>query len=65
MKGHPPSKQLMAHCRRELLHTQWEVLLDEEFLIAYKHGIVVVCCDGNARRFYPRLITYSGDYKEK
>ena len=55
----------MTHCRRELLHAQWDVLLDDKLLKAYKHGIVVDCCDGVMRRFYPRFFTYSADYKEK
>jgi hypothetical protein len=65
MKGHPPSDALVTHCRREVLHAQWDILLDEEFLIAYEHGIVIECCDEITRRFYPRLLTYSADYKEK
>lgn len=55
----------MAHCQREFIHEQWKVLLDEEFLEAYKHGIVITCCDGVKRRFYPRFFTYSADYPEK
>ena len=31
----------------------------------YVHGIVIKCCDGVLRRFYPRLFTYSADYPEK
>ena len=65
MKGHPPSQPLMTHCRRELLHAQWDILLDDEFLEAYEHGIVIECCDEITRRFYPRILTYSADYKEK
>jgi hypothetical protein len=55
----------MAHCRREVLHAQWEVLLDDEFLEAYAHGIVIDCCDDITRRFYPRIFTKSVDYPEK
>ena len=55
----------MTHCRREVLHAQWAILLDNEFLEAYKHGIVIECCDGVVRRFYPRILTYSADYPEK
>ena len=58
-------KPLMTHCRREVMHAQWAILLDDEFLEAYKHGIVVKCCDGITRRFYPRILTYSADYPEK
>jgi hypothetical protein len=59
------SKELMTHCRREVLHAQWSILLDDEFLEAYMHGIVIMCCDGISRRFYPRILTYSADYPEK
>lgn len=55
----------MTHCQRELLHAQWGVLLDEELLDAYEHGIVIMCGDGVERRFYPRIFTYSADYPEK
>jgi hypothetical protein len=41
------------------------LLLDEEFLNAYQHGMVIECCDGATRRFYPRIFTYSADYQEK
>src|SRR5262245_26895967 len=60
-----PSEDLMTHCRREVLHAQWEILFDAEFLIAYEHGIVMESCDSVMRRFYPRIITHSGDYKER
>lgn len=55
----------MAHCHHELLHEQWKVLLDEEFIHAWIHGIVLLCSDGVKRRFYPRIFTYSANYPEK
>jgi hypothetical protein len=60
-----PNKVFMAHCHREAFHAQWTTLLDDEFIEAYTHGIVIKCCDGITRRFYPRLFTYSADYPEK
>jgi hypothetical protein len=39
--------------------------LDDEFLEAWKHGILVKCYDGVVRRLYLRIITYSADYPEK
>lgn len=60
-----PGKKLFTHCRRETLHAQWEILLDDDFVEAYQHGIVVECCDRLMRRFYPRIFTYSADYQEK
>ncbi|KAJ3526401.1 hypothetical protein NMY22_g10179 [Coprinellus aureogranulatus] len=59
----PPA--LLTHCQRELFHEQWRHLLDDEFIHAYCHGIVVTCYDGLERRFYPRILTYSADYPEK
>lgn len=55
----------MAHCQRESLHAQWSILLDDRLLEAYEHGIVSKCCYSITRRFYPRFLTYSADYKEK
>jgi hypothetical protein len=55
----------MTHCQRELLHAQWKVLLDDEFLEGYEYGIVIECCDGITRRFYLRIFGYIADYPEK
>jgi hypothetical protein len=58
-------KEILTHCRRELMHAVWRVLLDDDFLHAYKYGIVIKCHDGVERRVYPRIFTYSADYPEK
>jgi hypothetical protein len=57
--------ELTSHCRRECIHAQWKIILDDEFWDAYEHGIVIECCDGITCRFYPRILTYSADYPEK
>ncbi|RXW23311.1 hypothetical protein EST38_g2533 [Candolleomyces aberdarensis] len=56
---------VLTHCHRELFHAQWKVLLDDEFMHAYEHGIIIECIDGVKRRFFPRIFTYSADYPEK
>ncbi|KAG1765159.1 hypothetical protein EV702DRAFT_981687 [Suillus placidus] len=63
--GKGASRKCAAHCHRELFQAQWKVLLDDEFLEAYEHGIVILCCDGVEHRFYPQIFTYSADYPEK
>jgi hypothetical protein len=63
--GKAPSSALLTHCERELFHAQWKIILDDEFLEAWKHGIVILCADGVKRRVYPRIFTYSADYPEK
>jgi hypothetical protein len=57
--------EFMAHCHRELTHAQWEILLDDDFVAAYEHGMVVACYDDMLCRFYPRIFIYSTDYPEK
>ncbi|KAL1711500.1 hypothetical protein EV715DRAFT_268518 [Schizophyllum commune] len=65
-KGITPTAPLLTHCRRELFHEVWKVLLsDEEFRYAYEHGVVLMCADGIKRRIYARLFTHSADYPEK
>ena len=56
---------LLAHCKRELFHAVWNILLDEEFLDAYKNGIIVKCSDSKYRCMFPCIFTYSADYPEK
>lgn len=63
--GKAPSQPFLTHCHREFLHEQWKILLDDDFVEAWKHGIVLLCPDGKRRRFYPRIFTYSADYPEK
>ncbi|KAJ2929076.1 hypothetical protein H1R20_g8019, partial [Candolleomyces eurysporus] len=63
--GRIPPKSFMSHCKNEMFHAQWEILLDDELLEAIRHGIVIMCQDGIERRFYIQIFTYSADYPEK
>ncbi|KAE9385442.1 hypothetical protein BT96DRAFT_960747 [Gymnopus androsaceus JB14] len=56
---------IITHCRRELMHAVWKLLLTDKFIHAYKYGIVIMCADGIERRVFPRFFTYSADYPEK
>ena len=58
-------KDLMTHCRRELMHGVWKFLLDADFIHAYKYKMVVRCVDGIEPQVYPQFLTYSADYPEK
>lgn len=55
----------MSHCRRELVHGVWSLLLDDDFIHVYHYGMVIKCIDGVERRVYPRVFSYSADYPEK
>ncbi|KAI0057240.1 hypothetical protein BV25DRAFT_1812761 [Artomyces pyxidatus] len=61
----PATDVLITHCRRELFQGGWEIMLDDEFVHAYRHGMIVDCIDGIRRRIYPRIFVYSADYPEK
>jgi hypothetical protein len=56
---------LLAHLKRDLFHACFREMLDDEFINAYKNGIVVKCNDGVERRLFPCIFTYSADYPEK
>lgn len=58
-------KALLTHLRRELFHEVWKKILDDEFLFAWRQGIVICCADGITRRVFPRIFSYSADYLEK
>ncbi|KAG1883849.1 hypothetical protein F4604DRAFT_1981657 [Suillus subluteus] len=56
---------ILAHCKREMFHAIWCILIDDDFLNAYRDGIIIKCHDGVYRRVFPRIFTYSADYPEK
>ena len=43
----------------------WLEILDEKFMEAWLHGIVVLCSDGILRRLFFRFFIYAADYPEK
>ncbi|KAI0666052.1 hypothetical protein C8Q78DRAFT_985227 [Trametes maxima] len=63
--GNPPTEAVLRFCKKELVQQIWMLLLDDDFVRAYAHGIVVKCGDGITRRLFPRILTYSADYPEK
>ncbi|PSS06869.1 hypothetical protein PHLCEN_2v3527 [Hermanssonia centrifuga] len=63
--GKAATAAVLTHCKRELMHAIWMLLLDDEFMHAYEHGVVIMFADGIARRVFPRIFTYSADYPEK
>jgi len=47
------------------MHAVWNVILDDDFMHAYEHVIIIECADGITRHVYPQIFTYSADYPEK
>ncbi|RPD53254.1 hypothetical protein L226DRAFT_548591 [Lentinus tigrinus ALCF2SS1-7] len=63
--GTAPRAELLTFCRRELYQAVILLLLDERFLDAYRHGILVSCGDEIRRHMFPRFLIHSADYVEK
>ncbi|KAF7326218.1 hypothetical protein MKEN_00474500 [Mycena kentingensis (nom. inval.)] len=63
--GHSINADIKAHLKRELFHAVWELILDDEFVEAFRHGFPEDCWDKIRRRFFPRFSIYSTDYMEK
>ncbi|KAG9087929.1 hypothetical protein FRC06_002302 [Ceratobasidium sp. 370] len=47
MHGKAPTKALLTHLRRELMHAVWVALLDDEFVEAWRTGVVILCADAD------------------
>ncbi|KAF7793821.1 hypothetical protein EIP86_004942 [Pleurotus ostreatoroseus] len=60
-----PSDRIMRLCKNDLLQAVWLHLMDEKFMEAYEHGMLVKCGDGILRRLFPRFFIYSADYPER
>ncbi len=63
--GKAATADTLTHLKRELMHAIWSLFLDDEFMHAYEHGIVIQFADGIFWRVFPRIFTYSADYPEK
>jgi hypothetical protein len=63
--GSIATANVLRFLKSELMHAVWLLLLDEEFIKAYEHGILIKCGDGVVRRVFPRLFTYLADYPEQ
>jgi len=57
--------EVYTYCKRELMQAIWKLLLDEDFMHAYEHGIVICCGDRITRRVFPCFFAYLADYPEK
>ena len=44
--GTTASQAILTHLKQELMHAIWELIFNNEFMEAYKHGIVIKCPDG-------------------
>lgn len=63
--GSAPSNTTLRILKHDLMQQIWLMLLNKDFMDAYKHGMVVMCRDGKLRRLFPHIMYYIADYPEK
>ncbi|KAI0349319.1 hypothetical protein OH77DRAFT_1490928 [Trametes cingulata] len=56
---------ILTFLKRELMQAIWLLLLDDRFMYAYVHGLVLLCGDNVLRRLFIRFFIYAADYPEK
>ncbi|KAG2064847.1 hypothetical protein BDR04DRAFT_1130612 [Suillus decipiens] len=56
---------ILTHCKHEMFHVIWCILIDDNFLDEYRDGIIIKCHDRVTHQVFPRIFTYSADYPEK
>jgi hypothetical protein len=49
----------------DLMQQIWLLLLDDNFVEAYIHGILITCGDGVKHCIFPQFFMYAADYPEK
>ena len=63
--GKTATAAMLTHLRRELPYAIWMLLMDDDFMHVYIHGLVFQLVDGIMRLAFPRFLIYSADYPEK
>jgi Plavaka transposase len=63
--GKSASVGTLTFLKCDLMQSIWMLLLDNDFIHTYTHGLETKCVNGIVRQIYPRLFTYSADYPEK
>ncbi|OSD06437.1 hypothetical protein PYCCODRAFT_1442622 [Trametes coccinea BRFM310] len=56
---------VLTFLKRELMQQVLLLLMDDRFMYAYVHGLVIFCGDDIQRRMFIRFILYAADYPEK
>ncbi|KAI6122144.1 hypothetical protein EDD16DRAFT_1691903 [Pisolithus croceorrhizus] len=59
------SWEVLTHCKCDLFHAIWDLILDMQFMDAYQSGIIIWCADRITWWIYPHFFSYSADYPEK
>ncbi|KAF9642857.1 hypothetical protein BDM02DRAFT_3157534 [Thelephora ganbajun] len=60
-----PSDEIITHCKWELIHAVWMLILNTAFMMAYQFGILVCFADKIICHVFPHLFAYMADYPEK
>ena len=56
---------ILQFLKVQLMQQIWWLLLNDTFMNAYTHGIVITCGDKVKQWVFPQFFTYVADYPEK
>ena len=59
------TSEMLTHLCRELMQEVWLILMDDDFMHAYIHGLELNFIEDDLYVFFPRFLTDSKDYPEK
>ena len=59
------TSEMLTHLRRELMQEVWLILMDDDFMNAYIHGLELDFIEDDLYVFFPQFLTDSKDYPEK
>jgi hypothetical protein len=57
--------EVLRFLKVDLMQKIWLLMLDNTFMDAYVHGMLITCGNGVKRRIFPQIFTYTADYPEK
>jgi hypothetical protein len=63
--GKQPGADIMAHLKRELIHSSLQLVLGGAFADAKRNGHVTKSADNILRCWFPDVVLHSTDYIEK
>ena len=59
------TEKVLKLLKRDIHNSVINLLMDEDFIQAYEHEILVECSDGVLRLIFPHIFVYSADYPER
>jgi len=57
--------EVLHFLKIELMQKIWYLMLDDSFVDAYTHGMLITCSNGVKCQIFLQIFTYAADYPKK